>query len=522
MQMTAMLDDEVADLRRANAELQRRLDEGLAREAATAEVLQGINSSPGDLASVFNSILDRAMHLCGAAFGILRTYDGVRFHTAAAHGVAAAYAEFLAHNPQEPQPGTIGFRSLETKSVVHVNDAMDDEAYWTGEPHRRALVDLGGARTSVVVPLMNKADFVGAIQIYRQHVQSFSDEQIALLQSFAAQAVIAMENARLITETREALEQQTATAEVLQVINSSPGDLAPVFDAMLEKAMKLCGAAFGTLWTFDGQLFTAASTFGVPEEYAEYLSRGPQEPIPGSTLGQFVSGRDVVTITDIIAGDVYRRDHPIARAVIDLAGTRTLAGVALRKDGVLLGAITIYRQEVHPFSEKQISLLQNFAAQAVIAIENARLITETREALEQQTATAEVLQVINSSPGDLTPVFDAMLDRATRLCDAALGVLSIISDQQSVRHVAFSGPPEITALLNSAYRSGLGLERPWPGSSKARISSKFSMRQRRTCIGEAIRVAERWLTLPTLALSLAFPCAKMVHCLEQSRSTAKK
>jgi GAF domain-containing protein len=224
---------------------------------------------------------------------------------------------------------------------------------------------------------------------------------------------------------------------------------------MLEKAMELCGAAFGTLWTFDGQLFTAASAYRVPEEYAEYLSRGPQEPIPGSTLGQFALGRDVVTITDILAEDVYRRDHPIARAVIDLAGARTLAGVALRKDGVLLGAITIYRQEVRPFSEKQIRLLQNFAAQGVIAMENARLITETREALEQQTATAEVLQVINSSPGDLAPVFDAILEKAHALCGAAKGSL-VAYDGERYRTAASRGLSAAYAKLLRELRRELG------------------------------------------------------------------
>jgi GAF domain-containing protein len=222
-------------------------------------------------------------------------------------------------------------------------------------------------------------------------------------------------------ELGEALEQQTATAEVLQVINSSPGDLAPVFDAILEKAMRLCGAAFGILNTYDGETFHHAAMRGVPPAYDEWRRRRTEMSGPGTGHARIIAGEDIVHSLDLMAERPYRDGDPYRRAFVELAGARTGLIVALRKERVLLGVIRIFRQELRPFSDKQIALLQNFAAQAVIAMENARLISETREALEQQTATAEVLQVINSSPGDLGPVFDAMLEKAMRLCEVALG-----------------------------------------------------------------------------------------------------
>jgi GAF domain-containing protein len=215
-------------------------------------------------------------------------------------------------------------------------------------------------------------------------------------------------------ERDEALAQQAAISEVLQIINASPGDLAPVFDAMLERALHLCDAAFGMMWSYDGECFEATALRGVPPGYAEFLS-DPQRPSPETAHGRIARGEKLVHIGDVAADPLYASGDPHRRKLVDEAGARTFLVAPLHKEERLLGAFSIYRQEVRPFTDKQIALLQNFAAQAVIAMENARLLTETREALEQQTATAEVLQVINSSPGDLTPVFDAMLEKATRV-----------------------------------------------------------------------------------------------------------
>ena len=326
------------------------------------------------------------MRLCDAAFGVMRVADGEQFRTITTRGVPAGYAEFLTRNDPAGQGG-ITARIRGGESFVHVVDLKDDNRYRGGVPTRRAMVDLGGARTSLSMALKRDQDELGAIHIYRQEVRPFTDKQIALLRTFAAQAVIAMENARLITETREALEQQTATAEVLGVINSSPGDLAPVFDVLLERATRLCEASFGYLLTYDGERLHPAADRGHPS-FAAWIrahiqAQNPHKPEPGTSNARLLAGEDVVHIPDITDDAGVSENSLVRRALIEIGGFRTILSIALRREGSLLGIIHIYRQEVRPFTDKQIALLQNFAAQAVIAMENARLLAELRQRTDE-------------------------------------------------------------------------------------------------------------------------------------------
>ena len=278
------------------------------------------------------------------AFGTLITLDGALFHTVAMRGISPQLAGFM-REPQELGAGTLLARIVRDRTVVQIADIAAGDAYRNRFPRAVAQVELGGARTMIGIPLIKDDAVLGIFHLYRQEVRPFSDKEIALLENFAAQAVIAMENARLITETREALEQQTATAEILQVINSSPGDLAPVFDAMLEKAHSLCGAAFGALVLRDGTRFHAVALRGLPEPFAEIVRRG-FEPGPGNPVWRLIQGEPFAHIADM--AEVARRfpDDPMPRAAVELGGIRTILFVPLRKDNALLGFITAYRQEV--------------------------------------------------------------------------------------------------------------------------------------------------------------------------------
>jgi class 3 adenylate cyclase/predicted component of type VI protein secretion system len=375
----------IADLERQLAERTAERDEAREQQTAPAEILEVINRSPGDLAPVFDAILDKAHTLCGAAYGVMVIREGEGFRLVAVNGVDQAHVNALRQlgpPPMPPPAGSPMARLIQGVQIVHIADFPAEHFLQNAPPKFRRVVDFAGIRTLLAVPLRKDKELLGMITAFRQEVQPFNERQIALLQNFAAQAVIAMENARLITETREALEQQTATAEVLQVINSSPGDLAPVFDAMLEKALALCDAAYGHMLIYDDESFTAVAARGPAAIVDFFRDRPPTRPAPGTTMYRLLQGERFAQVADL-AGEVSGRGNPTRQALVDLAGARSGVSVGLRKDGALLGAISLYRQEVRPFSDKQIALLQNFAAQAVIAMENARLIGELHERTDQ-------------------------------------------------------------------------------------------------------------------------------------------
>jgi GAF domain-containing protein len=449
-----------------NTRLLNELRESLERQTATADVLRVISSSPGDLEPVFQSMLGNAARLCEAKFGslFLRTEDG--FCNVAMHGAQPTHTERWKREPVlvlSEYPNSPLARLAQTKAVVHITDVAAEPGYIAREPRMVAMVESAGARTILIVPMLKVDELIGAIGIFRQDVRPFSDKQIALVQNFAAQAVIAIENARLLNELRqrtadltESLEQQTATSEVLKVISSSPGNLEAVFQAMLENAIRICDAKFGNLLRFDGNAFHFAAGAGIPPKLAEFHRQHETfKPIPGSPLDRAMQTKRVSHTADDAAETL---PSPPAK----LAGARSMVCVPMLKDNTLTGAIVIYRQEVQPFTDKQIELLENFAAQAVIAIENARLLNELRESLEQQTATSEVLGVISSSPGELEPVFQAMMANATRICEAKFGILQLHENGKFRNAAMFNPPPALAEyrhrepVINAGPQSAIG------------------------------------------------------------------
>ena len=372
------------------ARLRRELKEAVEQQTATTDLLRVISSSPRQLEPIFRAMLEDTVRILEAKFGTLFLCEGKLVRPVAGVRLPPKLREFQAQRGAfVPPPGLPLARLIETKKVVQMLDDPEQLSPAT---------KLGGARSHLAVPMLKDGKVIGAIYIYRQEVKPFTDKQIELVSNFAAQAVIAIENARLLNELRErntdltertaslteALERQTAMSEVLQVISSSPGGLEPVFQAMLEKAVRICDAKFGSILRWDNEAAHLVATHNAPPAFAEARRRSSNPANPKTSFGRMVATKAVVHVADAAAEPGYVELHdPAAVAAVEVGGQRTALYVPMLKESELIGAFSLSRQEVRPFTDKQIELVQNFAAQAVIAIENARLLNELRERTEE-------------------------------------------------------------------------------------------------------------------------------------------
>src|SRR5262245_38704176 len=425
------------DLKAEVDRIKQALTEAYEQHTAAAEILRVISSSPTDIQPVFAAVLRSAALLCDASDAQILQVDGDGLRIVAHEGPIPFTPDVL------PMRGTAAGRAVLDRRTIHVADSQaEDDEY----PESSVLARSYGFRTMLNVPLLRGAEALGAVAIRRTEMRPFTDRQIALLQTFADQAVIAIENVRLFTElgssNREltkALERQTATAEVLKVINRSAFELQPVLDTLVENATRLCGAHAGFIFRQDGGVLRLTANHGAPPDAVAFVRANPLAPGRGSATGRAALERRTIHLADTLTDpEFHMTEHQ--RQV----GFRTTLAVPMLRESALLGVFFLWKTRVEPFTGKQIDLVTTFADQAVIAIENVRLFTELQEktravteahaqvteALEQQTATSEILRVIASSPTDVQPVFDAMVTSAARLCEATFSVVFLLDNDE--------------------------------------------------------------------------------------------
>ena len=434
--------------------LKRERDEALEQLAATSEVLSVISRSAGELQSVFETILANATRICAAKFGTLYLRDGDSFRAAAFHNAPPAFIEARKDRLIHPDPGSTLGQAAATRQVAQVLDSTKREAYRRRDPFVVAGADLGGYRTIVSVPMIKANELIGVVSIYRQEVRAFTDKQIDLVKSFASQAVTALENARLLSELRESLQQQTATADVLKVISRSTFDLQPVLDTLTESAARLCDADIAAIIRQKGDAYYWATSYGLPADSSEYIkSNVVIEPGRATVAGRVLQEGKTVHVPDVLEDSDYAIPSLNAQKI---AGHRATLGVPLMREGSPIGVVLLMRRSPKPFSDKQIELVETFADQAVIAIENVRLFDEVQtrtrdlsESLQQQTATADVLKVISRSTFDLQTVLDALIETAAHMCDADQGAITREIDEAFFRAANYGYSSMLTDFIRN-------------------------------------------------------------------------
>ena len=475
----AVIAIENARLFEAEQQRTRELSDSLERQTATSDVLGVISSSPGDLEPVFNAILANATRICQARFGTLYLREADGFRTVATYNAPTPYVKDRKRDLVRPPPDSALGQVLRTHRVTQVPDITAVKSYIEGDPYLVSAVKLGGYRTIAAIPMLKGETLIGAITINRQEVQPFTDKQIDLVQNFATQAVIAIENARLLNELRqrtgdltertddltEALEQQTATSEVLQIISSSPGDLEPVFATMLENAVRICAAKFGGIYRLEGDTVRLVATHDVPAAYAGARRFAPFRPGPKHPFGRMMAARTVLHVVDAAAEQGYVERRPEYVAAVELGGIGTYMTVPMLKENEPIGAFLLARQEVRPFTEKQIALVASFAAQAVIAIENTRLLNELRHrtdelgrSVEELRALGEVSHAVNSTL-NLETVLSTIVAKAAQLSGTEAGAIYVFDDQRREFHLrATYGMDQ--ELIDALTQRRIGLDDP--------------------------------------------------------------